>query len=215
MAQYVPVAASQSEVQENVSISFSSSTLKILLAAIAVAVIIYFVYSSMSDTNDEKDHYETRSERMIAQARGNLKGALDDDLGEEDFSDLSELSDLSNLTEDMENYEKQRQNKRGNKKGKKGPKNNKHKQKMKENSEESGDFFEPLSEDNYNESSVKQQVEAEEEAREPYVEEQTKPPENQIMSNNMAPGGRMGPGMMGIGGMGGMGSNQLAGIPEE
>ena len=86
---------------------------------------------------------------------------------------------------------------------------------MKKDSDDSADFFEPLSEENYNESSVKQQAEEEDEAREPYVEEQMDTQENQMMSNNMAPGGRMGPGMMGMGGMGGMGSNQLAGIPEE
>jgi hypothetical protein len=215
---YVPVqAGSQSDVQENVNITFSSSNLKILLAVIAVAVVLYFCYQQMSGTTDNKENYETRSERMIAEARGKVKGRNndiddgdDDGLGEEDFSDLSDFSDISNLTEDMENFEKSRKGKKGKKakKGKKGKKGKKAKKNLKENSEDSGDFFEPLSEENYNDSSVKQQVN-EEEQREPHVEEQMQ--DNQMMGG-MQPGGRMGPGMMG---MDGMGSNQLAGIPEE
>jgi len=207
---YVPVnGGSQSDVQENVNISFSSSNLKILLAVIAVAIVLYFVYQHVSNSGDKSENYETRSERMIAEARGNVrnKNDLEDELGDEDFSDLSEFSDISNLTEDMENFEKERMKGKKGKKAKKGKKGKADK-KLKENSiDDSGDFFEPLSEENYNESSIQQENNNED--REPHVEEQMQ--ENQGM-NNMQPGGRMGPGMMGLDGMG---SNQLAGIPEE
>ncbi len=219
MSGYVPIQATNSEAVENVSISMSSTNLKLLIGLIVAGVVLYFVYQQLNkDSSESKRRYETRSEKMIAEARGRVHDKNEEELLNEDFSDLSDLSDISNLTADMEKFEKNEINKRKNKKNKKNNKNkNKNKKKLKsdsddsEDSDDTNDFFEPLSEENYNESDAKQNVEGGGEDREPYVEQQPVQQEQEQMMNNMQPGGRMGPGMMGMD----MGSNQLAGIPEE
>lgn len=194
---YVPVAQlSQSETGGKSKFVISEKTLKVVLIAVIAAGILYLVYKNFV-SKDKKPQYETRSEKMIAAARNNVKNK--NNMDEEDFSEMTDFSDLTDLTEDMKNYEKQ----------------NKMKKEVKKESEQvsNEDFFDKLSE---GES---------EEAREPeIVQENIETNVNQDnMMENMQPGGRMGPGMMGLDTMNGMNgmngmtmeNNQLAGIPEE
>jgi hypothetical protein len=191
--QYVPVsAAAQSEVAEKVNVSIPTNTLKMIALAVVVGIVLFMLYKHFN-SNEEKKDYVTRSERMIAQARGNVKRKNKEQSDNDEFSDFSNFSDISNLTEEMKNYEKNKKNKKN--------------QEVKGGSENE-EFFDPLSEENYNESNEQEQ---EQELREAVVEGHENA-ENENMMNNIQPGGRMGPGMMD---MGGIGESQLAGIPEE
>ena len=106
---YVPVAAAtQSESGSKVKVTIPQNTLKIVLLAVVVAGVLYLLYKNFGPKKD-KEKYETRSERMIAAARNNVK-EKNNLANEDEFSDMTEFSDLTDLTEDMKEYENQKKN---------------------------------------------------------------------------------------------------------